>query len=100
MKDVQQFKKIILAEYMVYRFLLIFIFRRKLPTFNRYGSFRVYLVSEFNNLGVSLSGYKLTVPRVCTCSVVLLKEKDGHGRDKMEKRIETKVTDIRIFNNL
>lgn len=70
------------------------------PTFNLYGLFIVYLVSEFNSLGVCLSGYKLRVPRAGTCSIVLLKEQGGHGRDKMKKRIETRVTDIRIFNNL
>lgn len=31
---------------------------------------------------------------------MLLKEKGGGRREKRKKRIETKVTDIRIVNNL
>lgn len=82
---------------MIYKFCFILILRNKV-TFFCYGSFIVYFVYELNNLGTSLSGYKLTVLRVGTCSIILLKEKGGGRGEKRKKRIETRVTDIRIFN--
>lgn len=63
---------------MIYKLCFISIFRKR-RIFILYESFKVYLVYELNNLGTSLSGYRLSVLTVGTCFVILLQEK-GKGR--------------------